>query len=103
MYAANSSVAPNPSRRIHWIFVGIFVLGAALRALDVGRPVNRPDWRECDVCSIARNFEREGMNPLYPRVDWRGDGPGYAEMEAPFYPWTIALLSKVFGHQELVA
>ncbi len=42
------------------------------------------------------------MNILYPRIDWRGDGPGYAEMEFPVIPWTMAALYKVFGYQEVL-
>lgn len=41
------------------------------------------------------------MNPFYPRIDWRGDGPGYAEMEFPLFPWTIAILYKLFGVHEV--
>jgi 4-amino-4-deoxy-L-arabinose transferase-like glycosyltransferase len=42
------------------------------------------------------------MNILYPRIDWRGDGPGYAEMEFPVIPWTMAALYKIFGYQEVL-
>jgi len=41
------------------------------------------------------------MNLLLPRIDWRGDGPGYAEMEFPIYEWTIALCYRVFGIHEI--
>lgn len=37
------------------------------------------------------------MNPLYPRIDWRGDGPGYAEMELPLFPFLTAISYEVFG------
>jgi len=86
------------------IFFGLFLLGAGLRSLDEGRPVDyriRPVWRECDYASIARNYWREGMNILSPRIDWRGDGPGYAEMEFPLFPWVVAVMYKVFGYNEL--
>ena len=58
------------------IFVCLFIMGASLRAVNVLRPVDTTSWRESDIASIARNYVREGMNPLYPRIDWRGDGPG---------------------------
>lgn len=82
------------------IFACLFVLGAGFRAADLRHPIDRPSWREADDAGIARNFYREGMNPFYPRVDWRGTTPGYAEMELPVYPWSIAVLYKLFGYHE---
>jgi 4-amino-4-deoxy-L-arabinose transferase-like glycosyltransferase len=87
------------------LLVAVFLLGAALQAVDLWRPVDgrvREAWRECDVAGIARNFYREGMNIWYPRVDWRGDGPGYAEMEFPVYPWLIAASYKTLGYHEIL-
>ena len=81
----------------------LFLAGAALRLLDVGRPADgrvRESWRECDYAAIARNFVREGMDILSPRIDWRGDGPGFAEMEFPAVPWAMAVLDKAFGYRE---
>jgi 4-amino-4-deoxy-L-arabinose transferase-like glycosyltransferase len=88
-----------------WLFVAIFVFGAGIRAIDLWRPVDgriRESWRESDEAAIARNFTREGMNILYPRIDWRGDGPGFAEMEFPLFPWTIAALYETFGFHEVL-
>lgn len=101
---------PNNSTSADRLFRGLLLLiclaGVGLRAVDVWRPVDgtiRDSWREPDVAGIARNFYREGMNPLYPRIDWRGDGPGYVESEFPLYPWTVACLYHVFGyHEELL-
>lgn len=84
-----------------WL-VALFLAAAALRLADLPRPVARPDWREADVAGIARNFYREGMNPFYPRVDWRGDGPGFAEMELPILPWSMAVLYHWTGVHEQV-
>jgi 4-amino-4-deoxy-L-arabinose transferase-like glycosyltransferase len=88
-----------------WLFAAIFVLGAGVRAIDLWRPVDgrvRESWRESDEAAIARNYAREGMNILYPRIDWRGDGPGFVEMEFPLFPWTIAVLYKTFGFHEVL-
>lgn len=90
--------------RMKMIFLCLFLLGSGIRAIDVWRPVDgrvRESWRECDIASIAKNYYREGMNLFYPRIDWRGDGPGYTEMEFPIYPWLIAILYKTFGLQEV--
>ncbi|HAX75050.1 MAG TPA: hypothetical protein DCY88_04240 [Cyanobacteria bacterium UBA11372] len=99
----NSAFNISPNRIIP-ILVGLFVLGAILRTLDIGQPIgvdNLLSWRETDIGSIARNFDREGMNLFYPRIDWRGDGKGYVEMEFPLYPWLIAVLYKLFGYHEI--
>jgi len=89
------------SFKTYLLFVSLFLCGAGLRAMNVTRPIDQPEWRECDEASIARNFYDEGMNILYPRVDWRGSGPGYAEMEFPLQPWLMALLYQVFGYKEV--
>lgn len=83
------------------VLTALFAAAVLLRVADTFRPLDRASWRESDLGSIARNFTREGMNPLYPRIDWRGTGPGYAEMEFPLYPWTVALVYEVLGvHDE---
>ena len=83
------------------VLIALFAAAILLRVADTFRPLDRASWRESDLGSIARNFTREGMNPLYPRIDWRGTGPGYAEMEFPLYPWTVALVYEVLGiHDE---
>ena len=100
----NARLASDRSARgglILWIL--LFAAGAGLRILDVGRPADgrvRESWRECDYAAVARNFAREGMNILSPRIDWRGDGPGFAEMEFPALPWAMAALDKAFGYSE---
>lgn len=75
----------------------LFVAAALLRFADAFRPIDQASWRECDMGAVARNFVREGMNPLYPRIDWRGDGPGYAEMELPVVPWLMAATYEGVG------
>jgi hypothetical protein len=95
----------NTRRGRFWLAVTLlclFFAGAALRAVNVNQPLESPSWRNADIASIARNYYRESMNLLYPRVDWRGDGPGYVEMEFPLYPWMIAASYKVFGPNEIV-
>ena len=79
------------------LIIILFFAAALLRFADIFRPIDQASWRECDLGSIARNFATEGMDPFYPRIDWRGDGPGYAEMELPIYPWLTAVTYKIFG------
>src|SRR4029077_7395386 len=61
-------------------FVLVLVGGPARRLAYVDRPMDDrtlAPWREADYIQIARNFYRDGLNIFYPRVDWRGDPPGY--------------------------
>lgn len=88
--------------KVRIIFIVLFLLGAGVRAVDVWRPIDRPLWRECDIAAVARNFDREDMNLFYPRIDWRGDSPGYAEMELPIYPFLIAVGYRLFGFHEFI-
>ena len=80
-----------------FLIIVLFAASALLRVADTFRPINIASWRECDLGSIARNFVREGMDPAYPRIDWRGDGPGYAEMEVPILPFLTAVSYSVLG------
>jgi 4-amino-4-deoxy-L-arabinose transferase-like glycosyltransferase len=89
--------------RSNFLIAAIFLAAAILRFADVFRPINQASWREADIGAISRNFAQEGMNPLYPRIDWRGDGPGFAEMELPLYPWLTALTYKIFGVHDQIA
>lgn len=82
-------------------WVGLFIVAAAVRLIDISLPPHLPSWHEFDTAAIARNYYHEGMNLLYPRIDWRGEGPGYAEMEFPIYAWAIAVFYKLFGLHEI--
>ncbi len=88
-------------RQLAALFFAFFLFGAGLRLINVWQPVDRASWRESDVSAIARNYYREGMNPLAPRIDWRGDGEGYTEAEFPFLSWLMALFYQVFGVHEV--
>jgi 4-amino-4-deoxy-L-arabinose transferase-like glycosyltransferase len=93
--------ARRPSRAT--IVIGLFVIAVGLRGFNVWRPVDGSIWnasREANVAAIARNFYREGMNILYPRIDWRGAGPGFVESEFPLLPWLGANLYHLLGYHE---
>ncbi len=91
-------------KTISIVLLGLFLLGAGIRAIDVWRPADgrvRESWRECDYAAVAKNYYEEGMTLWSPRIDWRGTGPGYAEMEFPVFPWATAVLYKIFGYNEV--
>lgn len=89
-----------------WIRQGILiclVVGTILRLAFVTRPFDHrilTSWRQADYVQISRNFDREGMNIFYPRIDWRGNSPGYVEAEFPLIPWLGALAYRLFGYHE---
>lgn len=84
-----------------WVFF-LLVVGVVLRLPLAFAPLTyseTDDWRQADTASIARHFERNGFNLLYPQIYWGGDGPGYVETEFQLYPFVVALLYRVFGEQ----
>ncbi|MEZ4360741.1 MAG: glycosyltransferase family 39 protein [Kofleriaceae bacterium] len=54
-------------------------------------------WRQADTQAMARSQAFESFDPLRPRIDWRGDGPGYVEAELPIYPALVALPLRALG------
>lgn len=81
----------------------VLLVGAVLRLSAVTRPLDDrllAPWREADHLQVARNFYRGGLDVLHPQIDWRGDQPGYAEMELPILPWVGALAARVVGWHE---
>lgn len=93
-----------PLKRWHrYGFIFLMLVATFVRSIDVWRPVDgsmHDPVRETDVAGIARNYYEEGMNLFLPRIDWRGDGPGYTESEFPLFPWIGACLYHVFGYHE---
>ena len=88
--------------KIKVVLICVFIAGALVRVVDVLRPIDKASWRECDLGAVSRNFVEEGFNPLMPRIDWRGNTPGYAEMEFTLYPSLIAASYKVFGVHDFI-
>jgi 4-amino-4-deoxy-L-arabinose transferase-like glycosyltransferase len=76
----------------------IICLGALARLLWLTTPLtNWHSFRQSDTAAIARNFHEGPMNLLYPRVDWGGDTPGFAETEFQIYTYAVACLYHLFG------
>ncbi|GAA1831617.1 hypothetical protein GCM10009836_07000 [Pseudonocardia ailaonensis] len=59
-------------------------------------------WRQSDTATIAHNFFRNGMELLYPQINWGGSGPGYVETEFQLVPYLAASLYHVFGEHAAI-
>jgi 4-amino-4-deoxy-L-arabinose transferase-like glycosyltransferase len=89
--------------RVLLLLLALVLLGVLARLYRIDAPLlEYRMFRQQDTAAIARNFYENGMNILYPQVDWRGDSPGYVEVEFPIYNFVVALLYHVFGAQEWV-
>lgn len=71
--------------------LALVVLTLAVRLIHVDEPfLDLQTWRQADTAAVARNYFEEGFDFFHPRVDWRGDTPGYVEMEFPLYNYLVA-------------
>jgi 4-amino-4-deoxy-L-arabinose transferase-like glycosyltransferase len=90
-------------KQIRIIWIVVFIVGLGVRSTQLFHPVDRLEWRESDLASIARNYYRNGMDFFHPQIDWRGNGPGFTESEFPLYPYLIASAYKLIGLWEPAA
>ncbi|MCA1554447.1 MAG: glycosyltransferase family 39 protein, partial [Chloroflexi bacterium] len=90
---------PSALTRAHIVVLLLIVLlGVGMRLYRIDVPLL--GIRQNDTAAIARNFAEEEMNIFYPRVDWRGDSPGYVEAELQLYTFAVAWLYRMFGVHE---
>ena len=80
----------------------IIFAGFLARLVNITQPILEvAGWRQCYTASIARNYYYNGMNIFYPQVSYAGDTAGYiGGTEFNLYPFTVALLYKLFGVHE---
>jgi 4-amino-4-deoxy-L-arabinose transferase-like glycosyltransferase len=80
----------------------IIISGFIARLINVTDPILEVAmWRQCDTASIARNFYYHGMNIFYPQILNGGATEGYiGGTEFHLYPFTVAILYKIFGVHE---
>lgn len=91
---------PRLPQVVLWI---VLLFGAAARLVAVDRPMSHvtpSTWHEADYVQIARAFAHEDLDPLRPRVDWRGTSSGEVEMELPVLPWLASLGYRMAGDHE---
>jgi len=86
-----------------YILVLLLLIGLELRIYRIESPLlDHHSWRQSDTADITRNFYREGINPLYPRISSAGNLPGYVASEFPAYNSVVALLCRIFGFHERI-
>jgi len=92
--------------RARTLLYAVLLAGAGLRLAWIARPLDArlggAPWREADYAQIARNFQRDGGGFLHPRIDWRGDTPGFVEMEWPLLPWIAGRLPDRLGSRAVI-
>ncbi len=94
-----------PPRRVRAVelllLAAVLAVGVALQWPGLhGEVLERVHgWRQCQTAMVARNFVRDGLNPLVARVDYMGDGQ--MQLELPLYPYLVAACYQMFGVREI--
>jgi hypothetical protein len=89
--------APATGRALGLLLV-LFVSAAVFRLPGLSSPpTDIHHVRQSDTSSIARNFAREGVDLLRPRIDWAGPDAGTVESELPLYAAATAGLWRLAG------
>lgn len=93
------------------LLIAILVLAFAVRLYKINRPVaDWHSWRQADTAAVARNFIKEGFNPLIPRYDDMSsqanglDNPNrFRFVEFPIYNSLIYLVWSITGVNDTFA
>jgi Dolichyl-phosphate-mannose-protein mannosyltransferase len=80
----------------------ILLLGFICRGSTFASPLlDLHSWRQADTAAISRNFVRDGLNPLRPRVDHIGPGGSSQALTGlELHAWFVAAISVALGHFE---
>lgn len=89
----------------------ILILAFTLRLYKISRPIaDWHSWRQADTAAVARNFVKEGFNPLIPKYDDMStqanglDNPNrYRFVEFPIFNSLIAAVWLFTGINDTVA
>ncbi len=85
-------------RRVALALILIFAAAFAFRLWGLFNPLlDFHSWRQTLTAMVARNFYRDGMNLLAPRLD---DLQPHFEFEFQIFPFLVALLYQLFGVKE---
>jgi 4-amino-4-deoxy-L-arabinose transferase-like glycosyltransferase len=88
-----------PVKRTYIYFWLIITLALLLRCQGLFNPLlDKHSWRQTDTASVAYNYYTSGLNIFQPRLNVL---PEVRELEFHLYPYTVALLYKIFGFNEV--
>jgi hypothetical protein len=78
----------------------LIVLLFAVRLINITDPPVEisHNWRQTTSLMVARNFYQTDNNILYPTLDETGEKRGVVGMEFPALPYSIYLVSTIFGY-----
>ncbi len=87
---------PNYNR----ILLAVIVLLFLIRLVNITDPPIEisHNWRQTTSLMVARNFYQLDNNILYPTLDETGEKRGVVGMEFPALPYSIYLISELFGY-----
>jgi len=87
-----------------WILLFLVTLGLMARLATFQSPIfDHHAWRQADGATMARNFYREGIQPLHPQIDARGAAErGYVATGLELHSLTFAIVSRMVGFSPFV-
>ena len=81
----------------------ILLLALTTRLYKVTAPLtDATHERQTMTAEIARNFYRDGLDLLHPRIDSTAPGPGYLMLEFPIQPGLMAIAYHFVGIHDIV-
>ena len=96
--------ALSPAALRRWILLFVITVGFMARMATFQVPLlDHHSWRQADGATIARNFYREGLSPLRPAIDARGDAPdGTVATGLELHALIFAAVSRLTGYSDMV-
>ncbi len=97
-----TALSPAVLRR--WILLFVITVGFMARMATFQVPLfDHHSWRQADGATIARNFYREGLSPLRPATDARGEATdGTVATGLELHALIFAAVSRLTGYSDMV-
>ena len=98
------TTALSPAGLRRWILLFVITVGFMARMATFQAPLlDHHSWRQADGATIARNFYREGLSPLRPAIDGRGDATdGTVATGLELHALIFAAVSRLTGYSDMV-
>jgi hypothetical protein len=96
--------ALSPAALRRWVLLFSITLGFMARMATFQVPLfDHHSWRQADGATIARNFYREGLHPLRPSIDGRGEAAdGTVATGLELHALIFAAVSRLTGYSDMV-